>query len=119
VAERFTVLKRKEKTMSLVDTHKPDPSRYARTADGKIDYAAYVGLTGSVTENGMTFDVRVKESRRRFGHLDLLCTPIAGTGERWVEYKNITLHRDPAVNTGLPMEKPVYIHNPNTNISLF
>ena len=82
--------------MNLVDTRKPDRSKYAKTADGKIDFEAYKGLYGTVVENGMEFDVRVVDSRQRFGHLDLLCVPVSGRGQRWVEHKNISLRNDPA-----------------------
>ena len=49
----------------------------------------------------------VLEARQRFGHLDLLITPIAGNGERWTELKNITLHDDPAVKVPVLAESPV------------
>lgn len=82
--------------MNLVDTPKPNKDRYAKTVDGKINLGAYRGVEGVVSENGLNFNVKVREARVRFGHLDLLCTPIAGNGERWVEYKNIVLTNDPA-----------------------
>lgn len=85
--------------MALVDTQKPNKERYAKTADGKINLGAYRGVCGRIEENGLNFDVRVSEARVRFGHLDLLCTPLAGHGERWVEYKNIVLLNDPAQET--------------------
>jgi hypothetical protein len=83
--------------MALVDTPKPDKSRYALTPDGKIDYEAYKGLDGTIEENGLTIDVFVVNSRRRYGHLDLLVVPKSGSGERWTERKNIVLHSDPAL----------------------
>lgn len=99
--------------MNLVDTHKPDPSKYARTPEGKIDFQAYKGLSGAVTENGMNFDVRVVDARTRFGHLDLLCVPVSGSGQRWVEYKNITLRHDPATaSAGLYLSNPYRVETP-------
>jgi hypothetical protein len=83
--------------MGLVDTPKPDKSRYALAPDGKIDYEAYKGLDGTVEDNGLIVDVRVVDARRRYGHLDLLVVPKSGSGERWTERKNIVLHKDPAL----------------------
>jgi len=84
----------------LVDTPKPDKSRYALTSDGKIDYEIYKGLTASVEETGLVVDVRIVDTRRRYGHLDFLVVPVSGSGERWTEFKNVTLHSDPVA--GLP-----------------
>ena len=84
----------------LVDTPKPDKSRYALTSDGKIDYEIYKGLTASVEETGLVVDVRIVDTRRRYGHLDFLVVPVSGSGERWTEFKNVTLHNDPIA--GLP-----------------
>ena len=91
--------------MALVDTPKPDKSRYALTPDGKIDYEAYKGLDGAIEENGLTIDVRVVDARRRYGHLDLLVVPKSGSGERWIERKNIILLQDPAVPMSVPSIK--------------
>lgn len=88
--------------MGLVDTPKPDKSRYALTPDGKINYEAYKGLDGTVEDNGLIVDVRVVDARRRYGHLDLLVVPKSGSGERWTERKNIVLHKDPAVPMSVP-----------------
>ena len=87
----------------LVDTPKPDKSRYALTSDGKIDYEVYKGLTASVEETGLIVDVRIVDTRRRYGHLDFLVVPVSGSGERWTEFKNVTLHEDPVAKaSGLP-----------------
>lgn len=88
--------------MTLVDTAKPNREKYAKTAEGKINLGAYRGVYGRIEDNGLTFDVRVNQARVRFGHLDLLCTPLAGDGERWVEYKNIVLLNDPAQKAEAP-----------------
>lgn len=70
---------------------------YARTEDGKIDLTAYIGKTGAIEANGLSVNVTIKDARTRYGHLDLSVTPLAGTGERWVEYKNIAINSDPGL----------------------
>ncbi len=72
------------------------PIKYARTPDGKIDYKAYCGLTGSIKANGLTVNVRIVDARRRYGHLDLQVTPMDGADTVWVERKNIVINDDPA-----------------------
>ncbi len=82
--------------MQLVDTETPNPDRFARTADGKIDFDAYKGLNATYRTGELDFEVTILDSRQRFGHLDLLITPAHGAGERWTEFKNLTIHNDPA-----------------------
>jgi hypothetical protein len=79
------------------------PIKYARTPDGKIDYKAYCGLTGSIKANGLTVNVRIVDARRRYGHLDLQVTPIDGADTVWVERKNIVINDDPA-NSVTPLK---------------
>ena len=82
--------------MKLVDTETPNPDRFARTADGKIDFDAYKGLNATYHTGELDFMVTILDSRQRFGHLDLLITPEYGAGERWTEFKNLVIHDDPA-----------------------
>lgn len=93
--------------MKLVDTETPNPNRFARTPDGAIDFDAYRGLRGSYCVESLDVEILVLEARQRFGHLDLLITPIAGNGERWTEFKNIALHDDPAIKAPVLAESPV------------
>jgi len=79
------------------------PIKYGRTPDGKIDYKAYCGLTGSIKANGLTINVRIVDARRRYGHLDLQVTPIDGADTVWVERKNIVINEDPA-NSVTPLK---------------
>ena len=51
----------------------------------------YNDRTGNMALGGLTFRVRVIRARTRYGHLDLLVTPISGDGERWVENHRVTL----------------------------
>lgn len=82
--------------MKLVDTETPNPDRFARTPDGKIDFEAYRGCDATYRTGELDFEVTIVDSRQRFGHLDLLITPKAGSGQRWTEFKNLSIHNDPA-----------------------
>ena len=84
--------------MKLVDTETPNRERFARTSDGKIDFDAYRGCDATYRTGELDFEVTIIESRQRFGHLDLLITPKAGSGQRWTEFKNLSIHNDPALN---------------------
>ena len=86
----------------LVDTKPSHGTKFARTMDGKINFDAYAGLTGTVTWNNMVIDVAVVDARQRYGHLDLQVTPISGSGFIWLERKNVHLFDDP----GLEPPKP-------------
>lgn len=86
----------------LVDTQPNAGTQFARTTDGKINFDAYAGLTGTVTWNNMTIDIAVVDARQRYGHLDLQITPISGHGFIWLERKNVHLFDDP----GLEPPKP-------------
>jgi hypothetical protein len=85
----------------LVNTANADgiitPIKYARTKDGKINLAAYKNKKGQIKENNLTINVKILESRVRYGHLDLKVTPLNGEGEVWVERKNILIESDPAM----------------------
>ena len=99
--------------MRLVDTERPNSDRFARTADGKIDFGAYRGLTATYRTGELDFEVTIVESRQRFGHLDLLITPQAGSGQRWTEFKNMSIHNDPALNVTVIAAAPsVEVPNP-------
>ncbi len=86
----------------LVDTQPNDGTKFARTMDGKINFDAYRGLTGTVTWADMVIDIAVVDARQRYGHLDLQVTPISGHGLLWLERKNVHLFDDP----GLEPPKP-------------
>jgi hypothetical protein len=84
----------------IVDTPKSEQdlvrTSYARTDEGRIDLDAYTGLTGTIVANNLKVDVRIQKARVRYGHLDLNVSPISGTGNVWVERKNIVIPEDPA-----------------------
>ena len=88
-----------------VDTAAPDRSKVALTEEGKIDFAAYRGLTGQIQYGELTVDVHIEDARLRFGHLDLFVTPACGRGYRWVELKNIDITNDPGL-------MPIVLENP-------
>ncbi len=86
----------------LVDTQPNAGTQFARTMDGKINFDAYRGLTGTITWADMVIDIAVVDARQRYGHLDLQVTPISGHGFIWLERKNVHLFEDP----GLEPPKP-------------
>ncbi len=84
--------------MNIVETTSKPISMIVRTEDGKVDTNAYLNLTGTITQDGLTVEVKTIGARTRYGHLDLEVVPVAGHGRRWVERKNIVLNDDPALN---------------------
>lgn len=55
------------------------------------DLRAFEGKTGSIEFDGLVVEIGVIRARFRYGHIDLRVTPIAGSGERWVERKRVSL----------------------------
>ena len=51
----------------------------------------FEGKTGSIDFDGLVVEIRVSRARFRYGHIDLLVTPKAGTGERWIERNRVSL----------------------------
>lgn len=82
--------------MHIVDTASPQATPVARTSEGKVDLDAYIGKTAVYAINELSVEVEIIDARTRFGHLDLLVQPITGSGTRWVERKNLSMHQDPA-----------------------
>jgi hypothetical protein len=64
---------------------------YTSSEEGTPDLATYRGRVGLVNVDDLKVEVRVTDARLRFGHLDLLVTPVAGQGERWIEQHRIEL----------------------------
>jgi len=100
------------KTPTVIQTEgvkkPPKVINYPRTPDGLVDTEAYKGLKGTISVKNLNVDVVVNDARIRYGHLDLYVTPAAGTGEVWVERKNIEIYADP----GLPFQ------NENENVEV-
>lgn len=94
-------MKKAKQSPMLVNTANAEdgiitPIKYARTKEGRINLPAYKGKKGQVKENNLLINVKILDSRVRFGHLDLKVTPLDGSGEVWVERKNILIEKDPA-----------------------
>lgn len=58
------------------------------TAD---DLAGFIGRKGQIDLGSLTVDVSVRNARHRYGHVDLLISPNAGSGEQWVEGRRVKL----------------------------
>ena len=50
----------------------------------------YVGKTFLYRVETLSFMVRVKAVRNRFGHIDALVSPVAGSGEKWVQASRLS-----------------------------
>lgn len=59
------------------------------TAD---DLGNFVGRQGTIELNNMFVSVNVRNARHRYGHVDLLISPNAGSGEQWVEARRVKLN---------------------------
>ena len=59
------------------------------TAD---ELAGFVGRRGTIELNNMFVMVNVRNARHRYGHVDLLISPDAGSGEQWVEARRVKLN---------------------------
>jgi len=90
--------------MDIVDTPSPKGTLVARKPDGKVDLDAYVGAGADFMVGDLTIRTTIQRARTRFGHLDLLVTPVSGDGARWVERKNLVIANDPATPAIAPSE---------------
>jgi hypothetical protein len=55
------------------------------------DLTSLVGRRGTIDLNSLTVNVSVRNARHRYGHVDLLISPDAGSGEQWVEARRVTI----------------------------
>ena len=49
------------------------------------------GMIAKMDVEKMTINVKVQDIRVRFGHVDVLVTPVNGAGEQWVENHRIQI----------------------------
>jgi hypothetical protein len=50
--------------------------------------------TGTIVIGDLTFQVHIIRERTVFGRVELLITPVSGSGERWVWEKNVKEEKD-------------------------
>jgi hypothetical protein len=62
---------------------------YTPTKGDKPDLDTFRGRKGLIAVDDLMVEVKIADARLRFGHLDLLVTPVAGSGERWVEQHRV------------------------------
>lgn len=55
------------------------------------DLDSYRDRIGTLAVDNLRVQVKITDARMRFGHLDLLVTPVAGDGERWIEQHRVEL----------------------------
>lgn len=70
---------------------------YTKTDDNKPNLDDYRDRNGFLTVDGLQVGIKITDARLRFGHLDLLITPLTGSGKRWVEQHRIELEEAKAV----------------------
>lgn len=51
----------------------------------------YRDQQATINVDGLTINVTIKDSRIRFGHLDVLVVPVNGSGQKWMEHHKVTL----------------------------
>lgn len=55
------------------------------------DLNTYKNRQGVINVDDLKVEVTVEDARMRFGHLDLLVTPVAGSGQRWIEQHRVQI----------------------------
>ena len=58
---------------------------YTKQDIQQINPQSLVGTHATMDCGDLTVGVYIKDARVRFGHIDLLVTPIEGSGQTWVE----------------------------------
>jgi hypothetical protein len=54
----------------------------------------YCNQPATLYRDGLQFSVTTLDARVRFGSLDVLVTPVAGSGEIWVAANRVVFDRD-------------------------
>lgn len=57
----------------------------------EVDLSSFNGRQGFINVNSLSIGVQIKQARVRYGHVDLLVTPINGVGEKWMEIHKVEL----------------------------
>lgn len=70
-------------------------TRIQTNAHTAWDPSAFRGRTGTLEFDGLRIGVAIIDARTRFGHLDLLVTPLAGTGTKWIEQHRVAVEPAP------------------------
>lgn len=52
----------------------------------------FVGKQGTITQDGLTFNVKTVDVRTAFGQTQILITPISGLGQRWIQAAAFKAH---------------------------
>lgn len=63
------------------------------TREQRLAHKTVVGKIGTVSFDDLEIAVKIHKERFRYGRLDVLVRPIAGSGSRWVEFHNVKLER--------------------------
>jgi hypothetical protein len=58
------------------------------------ELAGLIGRDAAYRVAGLTMAVRVVDARTRFGGVDVLISPVAGSGEQWVQVDSVRMMAD-------------------------
>lgn len=58
------------------------------------EMASYVGKRASLPFRQMVVDVEIHDVRENFGRIDVLVSPLMGTGETWVQLDRLEVQDD-------------------------
>jgi hypothetical protein len=53
----------------------------------------YIGKEGRLNLDGFIVNITIKDARSNYGRTEVLVSPLAGSGERWVYLAKITLDK--------------------------
>lgn len=56
-----------------------------------VELAKYIGRKGWLRIEGFNMAVEVKDVRHVWGRIDVLVSPVAGSGDNWVSLERVTL----------------------------
>jgi hypothetical protein len=60
---------------------------YSRAEQTKLNSA--IGKEGVVFIDELSIGIKIMKERFRYGHYDVLVSPLVGNGEKWVEFHKV------------------------------
>jgi hypothetical protein len=60
---------------------------YSRTEQTELSSA--IGKEGVVFIDELSIGIKITKERFRYGHYDVLVSPLVGNGEKWVEFHKV------------------------------
>lgn len=63
------------------------------TREQRLAHKSVIGMIGTIFFDDLEVSVKIHKERFRYGRLDVLVRPIAGSGSRWVEFHKVKMER--------------------------